>query len=62
LSAAQRVQYSFIPLLCQDCGHDFALLHCGSVPSPEQTLSANNQDHDMHVPVDRLVDLIRGHL
>jgi hypothetical protein len=56
------VQYSFIPLLCQDCGHDFALLHCGSVPSPEQTLSANNQDHDMHVPVDRLVDLIRGHL
>jgi capsular polysaccharide biosynthesis protein len=62
LSAAQRVQYSFFRQLCQDCGHDFALLHCGSVPSPEQTLGANNQDHDMHVPIDQLLALLGDHL
>lgn len=62
LSAAQRVQYSFFRQICQDCGHDFALLHCGAVPSPEQTLSANNQDHDMHVPVDQLLTLLRERL
>ena len=62
LSAAQRVQYSFFRQICQDCGHDFALLQCGSVPSPEQTLGANNQDHDMHVPVDQLLNLLRERL
>ena len=34
----------------------------GAVPSPEQTLSANNQDHDMHVPVDQLLTLLRERL
>jgi tetratricopeptide (TPR) repeat protein len=62
LSAAQRVQYSFFRQICQDCGHDFALLQCGAVPSPEQTLGANNQDHDMHVPVDQLLGLLRERL
>ncbi|MAF47337.1 MAG: glycosyltransferase 61 family protein [Rhodospirillales bacterium] len=62
LSAAQRVKYSFIPVLCGDCGHDFALLNCGSVPSPEQALTANNQDHDMHVPVAKLTALLRARL
>ncbi|MBT5181824.1 MAG: DUF563 domain-containing protein [Rhodospirillaceae bacterium] len=62
LSAAQRVQYSFFRQICRDCGHDFALLQCGSVPSPDQTFGANNQDHDMHVPVDQLLTLLHDRL